>query len=97
MSIKTKSVPLLVTTQHKGVFFGYGTPTTASEIILEKARMCIYWSNDMKGVLGLATIGPSKTCRVGLAVPSLMLRAVTSISEVTDEAKKAWEKGPWQQ
>lgn len=88
--------PLVVTTVHKGVFFGYGTPTTDETIRLEKAQMCVHWSEDVKGVLGLAATGPTKRCRIGPAVPSIILRGVTAVLEATKEAAKAWEEAPWQ-
>ena len=86
---------LVVTTEHKGVFFGYGEPTTDKIIRLEKARMCVYWSSDVRGVLGLAASGPSNSCRIGPAVPAITLQDVTSIIEASDKAIEAWEKGPW--
>jgi len=88
---------LLVTTTYRGVFFGYGTiPTDGStNIVLYKARMCVTWSSDVRGVLGLAAKGPSESCCVGPAVPKLYLVGVNSISEVSDIARKAWEKEPW--
>lgn len=95
MAVKSKVVPLLVTTVHKGVFFGYGKETTDKEIVLQKARMCIYWSTDMKGVHGLAVIGPSKNCKVGFAIPELTIQDITSIAVCTPEAAAAWEKQPW--
>lgn len=93
--INSKSVPLLVTTEHKGVFFGYGIPTDKSEIRLTKARMCVSWSADVRGVLGLASVGPSKSCRIGFEVPAITLRDVTAVVEVSPEAVHKWEQGPW--
>lgn len=92
---KTKEVPLVVTTELRGVFFGYGTPTDKTEIRLTKAQMCIYWSSDIGGVLGLAGKGPSKNCRVSKPIPAINLQRVTSIMECDKEAVKAWEKSPW--
>lgn len=92
---KSNGQPLLVTTAHKGVFFGYGKPTTEATIKLERARMCVYWTSDCRGVLGLAVTGPVKGCRIGPAVPSITLRDVTSVTEVSDEAAANWEKGLW--
>ena len=91
----SKSIPLLVTTAHRGVFFGYGQPGDAETIALTQARMCVYWSADMRGVMGLAAQGPSKSCKIGPAVPSLILRNVTAVIECTAEAAKRWEEGPW--
>jgi hypothetical protein len=96
MSKSNGSVPLVVTTVHRGVFFGYGTPTDAKTIRLTNARMCVYWSADMKGVMGLASGGPSKSCRVGPAIPALTLNDVTAVMECSDEARKSWEGEPWQ-
>lgn len=90
-----KTVPVVVTTAHKGVFFGYGEPSDKATVRIEKARMCVYWSPDVKGILGLAATGPSKNCKVGPAVPAITLREVTSVMEASEEAAKAWESGPW--
>jgi hypothetical protein len=90
-----KQQALLVTTEHKGVFFGYGSPTTANTIRLERARMCVYWSQDVRSVVGLAATGPTKTCRIAPAVPALTLSDVTAVMEVSAEAAKRFELGPW--
>jgi hypothetical protein len=97
MSTKTTGlVPLVVTTEHKGVFFGLGKPSGKKTIRLTEAQMCVYWSSEVKGVLGLAATGPSKTCRVGPPVPAITLQGVTSIMEVSDVAAAAWKATPWQ-
>ncbi len=49
---------VLVTTVHKGVFFGYATKTDGATIKLRAARNCIYWPVENKGFLGLASTGP---------------------------------------
>jgi hypothetical protein len=90
-----KEEPLIVTTAHRGVFFGYGEPTTKKTIRLKRARMCVYWSADIKGVLGLANPGPSANCRIGPAIPAITLQNVTSIMEVSEEAEEKWQKEPW--
>lgn len=92
-STRTKKVPVLVTTQHKGVFFGFAAeakPSKDKDIRLEKAQLCIYWSTDVKGFMGLAATGPSKNCKIGPAVPAITLTDVTSVSECTADAAKAW-------
>lgn len=91
----TTAVPLVVTTKNKGVFFGYAQPTTEATIRIERARMCVFWSVAMKGVLGLAVIGPDKECRIGPAVPGITLQDVTSVMECTPEAAQKWEAQPW--
>ena len=56
---------VLVTTAHRGVFFGYATETDGETIALKRARLCLYWSRDVKGFMGLAANGPSKSCKIG--------------------------------
>ena len=94
MSAK-KSQPLVVTTAHRGVFFGYGVPSDAQTIRIERARMVVYWSADVRSVLGLAANGPSNACKVGPAVQGVTLRDVTSVIECSEEATKKFEAGPW--
>lgn len=92
---KTKLTPLLVTTLHKGVFFGYGVASDAVNIVLKDAQMCVSWSADVRGVLGLASTGPSKGCRIGPIVKEITLRDVTSVTVCTTEAADAWAAKPW--
>jgi hypothetical protein len=90
--------PVLVTTAHRGVFFGYldGMPDSLPEFVdLTNARNCIYWSRDVKGFLGLAVSGPTSSCRIGPKVESLRLYDITSVAAVTDDAQERWEDSPW--
>lgn len=89
---------VIVTTEHRGVFGGYlnGSVSEDSKVLtLTDARMCLYWSADVKGVLGLAVGGPVKGCRVGPSVGSLTLTGVTSIMDASAEAEKAWSEPRW--
>ena len=87
--------PLVITTAHRGVFFGYGKPTTNKTIRLENARMCVYWSADCKGIVGLAASGPTKSCKIGPAAPAITIQDVTAVFEVTKESEAAWNLQPW--
>lgn len=91
-----KTQALIVTTVHKGVFFGYGAPTTDKIIRLTRCRMCVYWSAETKGILGLAATGPAAGSKITPAVPAMTLQDVTSCIEASDVAAAAWEKGIWQ-
>lgn len=93
----TKAV--MVTTEHRGVFFGYADPAALhGDIInLSRARLCVYWSEDMRGFMGLASAGPSSKCRIGPPVSSIDLRKITSVVEVSPEAVAKWEAAPWKQ
>ncbi len=95
MKQKQKSIALLVTTAHKGVFFGYGERTDAATITLERAKMCVYWSADVKGVLGLANGGPTQSCRITPSVSKITLRDVTAIVEISPAAEESWLKNIW--
>lgn len=93
-----KGQAVVVTTQHRGVFFGYlvGEPSK-EKVQVTGLRNCVYWSADVKGIFGLAATGPSKTCKVGLAVPGpSTLFDITGVYTCTDEAAAKWEHGPWQ-
>jgi hypothetical protein len=85
---------VLVTTAYRGVFFGYATETDGAIIRLRAARNCLYWSSDVKGFMGLAATGPTKSCRIGPAV-DIDLRDITSVVACTDAAAQAWEAAPW--
>lgn len=87
---------VLITTEHRGVFFGYVDDESKfpSEITLTKMRNCIQWSG-MKGFLELTTAGPNKQCRVGPAAARGTLAKCTGRWDVEPEAVKAWEAAPW--
>ena len=93
--MKKQNIPLIVTTAHRGVFFGYGIVTDKKIIRLENARMCVYWSNECKGIVGLATSGPTKNCKIGPAAIAITIQDVTAIMEVTKEAEDKWNSQPW--
>lgn len=85
---------VLVTTAHRGVFFGYTDDTSGDIINLRAARNCLYWPTEQKGFLGLAASGPVKGSRIGPAA-DLDLRDITSVAACTPEAVAAWEAAPW--
>ncbi len=85
---------VLVTTLHRGVFFGYATATDGPTIKLRAARNCIYWPTGQKGFLGLAAEGPVSGSRIGPAA-DIELRDITCVAECTNAAVAAWEKAPW--
>ena len=89
-----KERAVVVTTQHRGVFFGYASDTEGAIIKLRAARNCLYWSTDVKGFMGLAATGPTKSCRIGPAV-DFELRDITSVIACSPDAVTAWEGAPW--
>lgn len=85
---------VLVTTEHRGVFFGYATKTDGDTIQLKRARNCLYWPVTQKGFLGLASDGPAPGAKVGPPA-DIELRKITCVAEVTDAAVARWESQPW--
>lgn len=103
MSTKAKSTmvtngrAVVVTTENRGVFFGYvrDESKAPAQITLEKVRNCVYWPMQVKGFLGLTVSGPLSGSKIGPPAPAATLYKLTSISDCTDEAVKAWESGGW--
>lgn len=89
-----KERAVLVTTLHRGVFFGYAKETSGKTIKLRAARCCVYWPREQKGFLGLASTGPLSGAKVGPAA-DIELRDITSVSECPPAAVTAWESAPW--
>lgn len=89
--------PVLVTTVHRGVFFGYlvGEPKK-SHVVLNRARNVTYWDVKTQSFLGLAGRGPSPDCRVSPAAgDASTLYDITGVFTVTPEAVAKFEEGPW--
>lgn len=96
MTEMTEGTPVMVTTAHRGVFFGFLTGDRDGKTVeLTRAQMCVYWSADVQGVLGLASSGPSSRCKVTRPVPRITLQDVTAVVDVTGEAVALWQDRPW--
>jgi hypothetical protein len=91
-------IPVLVTTSHRGVFFGWlsinQNPAVERSLYLERCRNCIFWAASVGGFLGLARTGPNAECRIGAEAPRVLLHDITSVSLCTDDAAKAWAEHP---
>lgn len=90
----TKEQALLVTTEWRGVFFGYGVPTKERHIELRDCRMCIYWPESVQGLPGL-TSGNLKGCRISSPAPLVLLHGVTAVWTVTKDTEREWQKKHW--
>ena len=86
--------PVLVTTAHRGVFFGYATDTDGAVVRLRRARNVVYWPAETRGFLGLAATGPKPGSRVGPAA-DIELRDITCVALCTPEAVQRFEEEPW--
>jgi len=90
---------VVVTTEFRGVFFGKLEETQRDEFgfraRLSQVRNCVYWDTNTRGFLGLAATGPTKGCRVGPAIPEILLEKVTAIAVCSDASISQWETEPW--
>lgn len=86
--------PVLVTTAHRGVFFGYASETGGDRIHLDRARLVVYWPPETRGFMGLAAHGPGSGSRIG-PTADIEVRGVTSVTEVTPKAAERFEAAPW--
>jgi hypothetical protein len=81
--------PVIVCTEHRGVFFGYAADTTGDRFCLKRARMAIFFGTQ-RGVMQLAETGPTPTSKIS-ARADIDVRKITAVFEVTKAAAKAWE------
>lgn len=86
---------VVITTTHRGVFGGRFVSRDEDEVVLDDARVCVYWPRETKGFVGLAVSGPVKGSRVSEACKRMTVPNVTAILECSDEAAKQWESGTW--
>jgi hypothetical protein len=84
----TKQRPVIVCTEHRGVFFGYAADTAGDVIHLRDARMAIHWGTT-NGVMQLAETGPTRDSKLS-AKADIEIRKITSIFNVTPAAEAAW-------
>lgn len=94
-SVPTRNVPVIVTTEYKGVFFGYVATADMENkalIRLDRAKCCIYWDRSIGGFLGLAAVGPNESCRIGNQAEHVVLHGITSVSLCSSEAESRWLK-----
>ena len=86
--------PVLVTTEHRGVFFGYVEEypnlDESTTISLKDARMAIYWGTD-KGVMQLANEGIQSDSKISSMADIPSLAKVTAVFSVTEQAEKTWK------
>jgi hypothetical protein len=93
---KRKAIPVVVTDAHRAVFFGYAVPPFGQKSMrIEKARMCVYWSSDVRSLSGLIGNGPSANCRIGPQIPYITITEVVSVSEVSEQSAEKFEAAPW--
>ena len=89
---KDGKVPVVVCTEKRGVFFGWAIDKDARPIKLTGMRMCLYWSENVGGVLGLAEVGPLSGCKISRQVTGeSTIEFVTVVMEASADAAEAWK------
>lgn len=83
--------PVIITTKHRGVFFGYveGETVGKDPIELKGAKMAIRWGTT-RGLMELAAVGPNPQSKISLPA-DMEVRDVTAVFEVTPEAEAKWK------
>ncbi|WP_372362860.1 hypothetical protein ACCQ10_09190 [Xanthomonas sp. NCPPB 1325] len=82
--------PVIVTTEHRGVFFGYASDTKGETIDLTNARMAIRFGTT-KGLMQLAETGPTSSSKISARAQKIEIRKITAVFEVAPAAVEAWE------
>lgn len=84
---------ILVTTQHRGVFFAQVEETADLTLRtltnLKNCRMAIYFGTK-NGVMELAQDGPNKNSKIGAPADVDVMHDITAVFSVTDKAAQAW-------
>jgi hypothetical protein len=96
-SSDNKGRAVVVTSAHRGVFFGYllGEPSK-EQVKLRACRNVVSWDAATKGFLGMASTGPTNGCRIGPAAgDESTIYDITGVFGCTDAATARFEAGPW--
>jgi len=83
---------VLVTTEHRGVFAGLvddNQDLSLRSFGLKEAKMAIYWGTT-KGVMELASTGPTEKSRISAQADIPVLNDITAVFNITELAWKKW-------
>lgn len=90
----SKSIPVIVCTPTRDVWYGHTTDPDATPLVLTGARHCYYWGTQ-RGLGQLAESGPGPGHKIGAAVAEVRVRAVACVLACTDAARTALEAATW--
>lgn len=96
-TVTTPGRAVVVTTEHKGVFFGrvMDESKAPDQITLSNVRNCVYWPESVKGFLGLAVSGPTRGSKVGPEAQVSTLYKLTGVFDCSEAAVVAWNAAAW--
>lgn len=82
----------IICTKDRAVFYGELVKNTTKSAIIKNVKMCLYWSSDVGGVLGLAKTGVTAGCRISKEIPKIeIFTGINAVMDMTPEAIKSWE------
>jgi hypothetical protein len=82
--------PVIICTEHRGVFFGYASDTSGDTVHLKRARMAIVFGTT-RGLFELSEDGPTTSSKISARAPQIDLRKITAVIEVSPAAVEKWE------
>jgi hypothetical protein len=88
------SIPVIVCTPTRDVWYGHTTDPDATPLVLTGARHCYHWGTQ-RGLGQLAEIGPGPGHKIGASVTQVRVRAVACVLSCTDAARAALEAASW--
>ena len=88
-----KRQKVIVTTEHRGVFYGglQSYDEEARVAVLTDCCMAIYWGTT-DGLFQLAATGPTTKSKLSAVAPKIRLEKCVSILNVSGDAEAAWAK-----
>ena len=91
---------VVVTTDSRGVFFGYvddfSIPESSNRTVtLYDCRMVVYWDPETKGLMDLPSRGPSNKCKISPPSPVVQISGVHFMAQCTKESTALFENAPW--
>ena len=92
--MSTTLIPVIITTNYRGIFFGFIDPVQKHQKTLdvEKCRNVRYYNSEVNGFQGLSSNGPNKDCTISaMAGGPVVLHEVTSITQCSEAAAAKWE------
>jgi len=93
--MKKRMVVITTDEKRRGVFFGELVRHDGDTVELANAKMAVYWSEKVHGVLGLAATGPIQGCRISPSIPKIAVNGVTAVMDCSAQAVKAWGEDRW--
>jgi hypothetical protein len=81
---------VLVTTAHRGVFYGKLEVESKDHAILHNCRNVIMFGTK-GGFLELADTGPTDSSKIGATAPITKLYDITSVTICSEEANAKWD------